>query len=127
MERSRRRQASRLVWLKEGDTCTWFFHLRANGRSRKNFIPVLKDDNTRYVWGHEEKEHILYGHFQKIMGTKEQRQATLNWLMLEMPRLIDHQLDAPFTEVEIKRIVMELPVEKAPGSDGFTGLFYQTC
>jgi hypothetical protein len=42
IERSRRRQASRLLWLKEGDACTRFFHLKANGCSRKNYVPCLK-------------------------------------------------------------------------------------
>jgi hypothetical protein len=32
IERSIRRQASRLMRLKEGDACTKFFHLKANGR-----------------------------------------------------------------------------------------------
>jgi hypothetical protein len=42
IERSRRRQASRLVWFKEGDACTRFFHLRANGQAKKNYIPWLR-------------------------------------------------------------------------------------
>jgi hypothetical protein len=28
VECTRRRQASRMIWLKERDTCTWFFHLK---------------------------------------------------------------------------------------------------
>jgi hypothetical protein len=35
IERSRRRHASRLVWLKEGDTWTRLFHLKANKRKQK--------------------------------------------------------------------------------------------
>jgi hypothetical protein len=39
IERSRRRQASRLVWLREGDACTRFFHLRANKkRGRTSYL-----------------------------------------------------------------------------------------
>jgi hypothetical protein len=42
IKRSRRRQASRLVWFKEGDACTRFFHLRANDQAKKNYIPWLR-------------------------------------------------------------------------------------
>jgi hypothetical protein len=36
-------------------------------------------------------------------------------------------LDAPFSEPEIRKVVSELPTEKTPGLDGFTGLFYKSC
>jgi hypothetical protein len=62
-ERSRWRQASRLVWLKEGDACTKYFHLKAIRRSRKNFIPCIKKNNGSYVWTHKEKEAELQSHF----------------------------------------------------------------
>jgi hypothetical protein len=59
VERARRRQASRLIWLKEGDACTHFFHLNANNCSRKNSIPCLKNSMGNYTWAHEEKEQVL--------------------------------------------------------------------
>jgi hypothetical protein len=36
-------------------------------------------------------------------------------------------LDAPFSEPEIRMAVSGLPIEKVPGPDGFTGLFYKSC
>ena len=42
VERARRRQASRLTWLKEGDANTRFFHLKINARRRKNHIHTLQ-------------------------------------------------------------------------------------
>jgi hypothetical protein len=63
IERSRRRQSSHLIWLKEGDVCTRFFHLNANGRRRKNYIPCLKNGYGNYVRSHEEKEQSLFEHF----------------------------------------------------------------
>jgi hypothetical protein len=46
---------------------------------------------------------------------------------LQIPRLGQHQLDMPFPEDEIKWVVDELPLEKAPGPDGFTWTFYKAC
>jgi hypothetical protein len=36
-------------------------------------------------------------------------------------------LDRQFSEEEIRLAVAELSTEKAPGPDGFTGMFYKTC
>lgn len=35
VERSRRKQASRINWLKSGDACTRFFHLKMSARRRR--------------------------------------------------------------------------------------------
>jgi hypothetical protein len=116
VERLRRSQASRLVWLREGDACNRVFHLKANGRRRKNFIACLKNGAGEYKWLHNEKEQLLLYHFQSILGTKEPRLCGLNWSTLNLPRLPDHHgLDAPFTEQEIKKAIDELPAEKALG------------
>jgi hypothetical protein len=38
----RRRQASKLIWLKEGDACTMFFHLKANKRKEKTSLHTTR-------------------------------------------------------------------------------------
>jgi hypothetical protein len=38
-----------------------------------------------------------------------------------------HRCGAPFSEDGIRRVVSELPAEKALGPDGFTGVFYREC
>jgi hypothetical protein len=63
IEKSRHRQASRVTWLKEGHACTWFFLLKANGCSRRNYIPCLKKGNGEYAWTHDEKEDVLFSYF----------------------------------------------------------------
>jgi hypothetical protein len=38
--------------------------------------------------------------------------------MLNLSQLGENNLDAPFTELEIRRAIRELPPKKAPGPDG---------
>jgi hypothetical protein len=97
VERSRRRQASRIIWLKEGDTCTKFFHFKANKR-RRNYIAYIKDSSGHCVWDHKAKEQALHSYFHNIIGNVEHRQATLNWESLDMLNLGANHLDAPFRE-----------------------------
>jgi hypothetical protein len=37
------------------------------------------------------------------------------------------QIESPFTKEDIDRVVKRLPVDKAPGPDGFNGLFLKKC
>jgi hypothetical protein len=36
-------------------------------------------------------------------------------------------LDLPFTEQEIKAAIFNSPKEKAPGPDGYIGIFFSIC
>jgi hypothetical protein len=72
LERSRKRQASRISYLKEGDANTKFFHLRRNSRCRKNHIQRLKH-NEVLVALHDEKELHLHEHFSSVMASPPPR------------------------------------------------------
>jgi hypothetical protein len=48
--------------------------------------------------------------------------SNLGW----QPRSLLH-LDEPVTENELQSVIMEAPKEKAPGPNGFIGLFFSSC
>jgi hypothetical protein len=66
LERTRKRQASQITILKEGDANTRFFDLRMNAWRRKNHILRLKHNNG-WVTGHDQKKAIIHNHLNKII------------------------------------------------------------
>jgi hypothetical protein len=97
------------------------FHLLANARKMRNFIHTLQlDDGVASL--QQEKQQAIYDHFLQQADTYVPRQCALNFIELGwLPRNLDH-LDLPFSEEEIKTVIME-----APGPDGFIGKFYSAC
>jgi hypothetical protein len=75
---------------------------------------------------HESKEAAFFQHFSK-MGEKETRSCTLNWDALALSTIPVVGLDNPFTTKEVWEAIKDSPAEKAPGPDGFTGVFYRKC
>lgn len=126
VEKARKRQRSRLTWLKEGDANTKFFHLRVNARHRKNFIDRLHRGNA-ILETHEAKECVLHEHFSSMMGQRIQRSCTLNWAKLRLPQLSSEELDSCFTEEEVWDAIKQMLAEKASGPDGFIGTFFRSC
>jgi hypothetical protein len=111
IQRSRRRQCSRLIQIKEGDACTKFFHQRANGRRKRNLIAYLKNEEDNIVWGHDEKEELLYSFYLNLLGTRSDCTQIFDWQRLNLYMVEDDTLDAPFTEGEIEGIVKLIPAE----------------
>jgi hypothetical protein len=110
-----------------GDANTRFFHLRANGRRRKNHIPSLTTPTGTKATDHDAKAEILRQHFVSLLGTTCHHQLGLNWEALEIePTNLDH-LEEPFTMMEPKAAVFGLHSGKSPGPDGFTDIFYKNC
>jgi hypothetical protein len=126
ISRSRIRQRSRVTWVGAADANTKLFHLRANGRRRKNYVPLIITDDA-HLTTEEDKHGELFRHFKESLGTTHRRQQTLNWDALGIQRHDLTSLEQAFSELELKDAVFGLPIGKAPGPDGFTAGFYRKC
>jgi exonuclease III len=124
LRRIKIRQQSRLTWIKLGDANTRLFHLRANSRRRKNFIASLSTP-TGTVTSHQDKALQLLHYYTSLLGTSSARHTMLNWEQLQIQRHDLSQLDEPINEEEVRKAIFEAPPKKAPGPDGYTGLFYK--
>ena len=55
------------------------------------------------------------------------RPSTFLWSALGYDPCHLSELEAPFTQEEIKEIVFSMPRDKAPGPDGFMEAFFKSC
>jgi hypothetical protein len=67
------------------------------------------------------------GIYSNLIGTREERQNTIDLDALGLQHYDLHALDAPISEEEVWNTVKLLPSDKALGPDGFTGCFYKVC
>jgi hypothetical protein len=79
------------------------------------------------VWSHSDREKVVYNHFLKHLGSYVPRKCRINLASLGwQSKPLDH-LEADVSEAELKHVILNAPKEKAPGPDGFIGLFFSTC
>ena len=126
IDRARKRQASRITWLRAGDAPTAFFQAKINSRRRKNHIHSLQTE-TGVATAHGDKATIAHAHFLQLLGTRRPRSCSINWDSIQLPSVQNAGLDNPFTESEVWEVIMASPSEKAPGPDGYTMLFFRAC
>jgi hypothetical protein len=68
-----------------------------------------------------------FTHFEGLLGTPVDRHYSLDLDFLGTHPVDLSELEAAFTEDEIREVVRRLPHGKAPGPDGFTTEFLQSC
>jgi hypothetical protein len=112
--------------LREGDTCTRFFHLHASHRRRKNFIEHLVVDNVR-VTEHNEKAEAVDSFFDNLLGGMDERPFSLDLDYPGLPSLDLQHIDGAFTEEEVWTAIKGMPLDKCPGLDGFSSRFFLSC
>ena len=94
---------------------------------RRNAISQLRDENGNWIADHDGKAALLYLAYKNRMG------VSLQPLMpFDLNQLINLNVDLssliePFTKEEIDQIVKNMPSDKAPGPNGFNGLFLKKC
>jgi len=120
------RQRARVRFLKEGDANTRFYHLQACHRTRKGRIESLHVEGAQLVTDAAMAE-VLYDHYNALLGTNFVRSRRFDFHVIGMPSLDLACLESLFSEEEVWSVIQGLPNEKAPGPDGFTGLFYKVA
>jgi hypothetical protein len=126
LEQTLARQRSRLLWLREGDACTHFFHTQASHRRRKNFIGHLMVDNRR-VADHVNKVEAVDSFFGELLGSSVDRPFSLDLDFLRIPSIDLRHIDGEFSMEEVWKAVKGMPLDKCPGPDGFSACFFIVC
>jgi hypothetical protein len=126
IEKLRAKQRARLAHIKAADAHSKLFFLQANGRKRKNFIQKLVTPEGM-VYSHLDKQQHIVDHFSDHFGQPVERTHTLNWELLGLQRLQLISLEEPFSDDETHVVIIDLTSDKAPGPDGFIGVFFQIC
>ena len=113
--------------IRFGDECTKFFHTMATVNFRRNAISSLRDDHGNIITDHDGKAALLYVAFKNRMGITTQPEMQFDLHSLINVDVYLSFLVQPFTRDEIDLLVRKLPVDKAPGPNGFNGLFIKKC
>ena len=104
------------------------FHAMASERMRKNSIASLKtQEMDDPVSDHAQTAGILWASFKNRMGQAQDISMgyDLGTLIQLVPGL--GELSLPFSDAEIKKVLQELPIDRAPSPDGFNSLFVKRC
>jgi mannosylglycoprotein endo-beta-mannosidase len=114
-------------WAQFRNENTSYFHSMATIRYRNNTIRSLSREDGSIAIEHQEKAGILWQSFRDRLGFSTPIDENFNFSDYIHPAENLENLSAPFTHEEIDKLVSELPSDKAPGPDGFTGLFMKKC
>lgn len=120
LQRTIARLRSRMLKLKEGEANTAYFHRQACHRQRRNAILSLQSEG-RVLTGQEEIAAVVDSYYSRLFGSAPERAFALNMETLGLPARDLAHLETPFSCEEVEKIVKGMPLDKAPGPDGFTG------
>ena len=106
---------------------TYFFHLRASRRRRKNQIKQLQRPDGQITATTEEMKAMTTS-FYKTLYTSEgvhDMDRVLDTVPIKGTQSMNESLNAPCSPEEVKRALFQMFPMKSPGPDGFPEHFFQ--
>ena len=121
------RQKSRSLWLREGDKNTHFFHSIANSHRRHNTIERIAVNGEVFTDPADINLKIVEFYQNLFSETGGQRPLLDNLPFSGIDEADRANLDSQFSEEEVFGAVSSMCGDKAPGPDGFSIAFFQSC
>ncbi|CAN1147216.1 Transposon TX1 uncharacterized 149 kDa protein [Linum perenne] len=117
-------------WLQKGDQNTSFFHISVAQRRYRNQVTSLKDDNGVLHSSPAALGNIATQFYQNIFKTSQPPTNLSNIFPIQdfLPRIKpewNEELTKPITPLCVHQAIFSIGGSQAPGSDGFTCLFFQ--
>lgn len=120
------KQRNSVRWVMLGDENTSFFQAMASISHRRNKIASLSISDDTLVTSHEHKVGILWEAFKNRLGVSEFQGISYDLSSLLQRHQLDHLSD-DFSADEIKFVISDMPLNHAPGPDGFNDKFIRKC
>ena len=122
-------QRSRLLWARNGDRNTKYFHSRATQRLRRNKVEGIRDSEG--IW--RDQQHnisvVLVDYFKELFSSCEAVGTQMMDVLSCIPTIIDEEMNSmlsrEFSEQEVVDALKQMAPLKAPRPDGMPPLFYQ--
>ncbi|KAL2894450.1 hypothetical protein RDABS01_010359 [Bienertia sinuspersici] len=122
-------QRAKVIWLKEGDSNTKFFHRSIKRRKFQQRVLEIKDRNGDVQNDPSCISKAFEDFYMDLLGTANSSRTSINQEIVNLGACITEEqacsLTREFTNSEIKQALFFIPGAKAPGPDGFNSTFYK--
>ena len=120
-------QRSKVLWAKQGDRNSKYFHSWATQQRCKNTIQKLWSSSGQWRSSNAEVAEILIDYFQELYTLANQTPCDAATVSIEkiISSDLNNQLEREFTVWEVQKAIKEMAPLKAPSPDEMPPLFYQ--
>ena len=100
-------------------------------KREKNQINQIRNEKGEVTTDNVEIQKIIRHYYEQLYGNKidnleEMDRFVEKFNLLRLNQEEIEIMNTPITSTEIEAVIKNLPENKSPGLDGFTGEFYQT-